>query len=57
MKRSTHTRKARDAVAKKLARVRGKEKGANPARGTSFEAAVEIARRAKRKGKDDAKKA
>jgi hypothetical protein len=55
--RSAHTRKARAARAKKLAKLSGKEKGAKFDRGTSFEAAVEIAKRNRRKGKDDGKKA
>lgn len=51
--RAAHTRKARAARARRLAKLSGKEKGANPTRGTSFEAAVEIAKRNKSKTEKD----
>ena len=46
--REASSRKARAARARKLAKIRGKERGAKTDRGTSFEAAVAIAERARK---------
>lgn len=54
--RGQHSRRARAASAKRLGKLRGKERQAKPVDGTSFKTAVEVARRFKGKkdgGKDD----